>query len=136
MNYGNGDQHLSNTSKILRENVTSNETMRNYVNFTLDQMKEYLLDTHKKENHIGVTIKCCRILLKVLMSKYMKKSNTLRKNKMNMKKKNKKMKKNGRKKRKQMKKKKRKKNKKIKKGKKNQNAKIHKHHQGLYKRIT
>ena len=71
-------------------------------------MTKSLLDTHKKENHIGVTIKCCRILLKVLMSKYMKKSNTLRKNKMNMKNKNKKMKKNGRKKRKKMKKKKRK----------------------------
>ena len=73
MSYGKGDQHMSNTSGFSGESVTSNETMSTQENLTPDQMKEYFLDTHQKAKPIGVTIKGCRRLLKVLMSEQMKK---------------------------------------------------------------
>jgi hypothetical protein len=69
MNYGKGDQHLSNTSEISGASVTSNEMMGTSTNLTLGQMKEYFLDTHQEVNHVSVTIKGCRRLLKALISK-------------------------------------------------------------------
>jgi hypothetical protein len=50
MNYGTGDQHLSNTLEFSRASVTSNKMMRTKENLTPDQMNECFLDTHQESN--------------------------------------------------------------------------------------